>query len=227
MNRGSDVLDTPAIRAHTERIKALQEKEREAQQRLAYVVADIGDELIATKAALDRGSDKTAWLRWLSGHINVAARSAQNYMKIARLRGKYASAFSFFSRLGPTALYLIADLPDDVLAKLAKDPRLPSPKTGALTRLDQLSSRDLQKALEVLLGRKKKSKLPAGSRNALARTVIDDGRKYLDEIESVNDGDGKLDPANKRDMLDFIEELRAAALHWKAWVTPQKGKRLM
>ena len=28
------------------------------------------------------------------------------------------------------------------------------------------------------------------------------------------------------EMLDYIEDLRGAVLHWKAWVTPEKGKRL-
>ncbi|MBI3554573.1 MAG: hypothetical protein HY077_18930 [Elusimicrobia bacterium] len=227
MTRGQDVLDTPEIRRHTERLLALKEKERQAQANLAFVIADIGDELIATKKALDKTSDKTAWLRWLSDNVNFARHTASNYMSVARLRGKWASAFPKFARLGPTALYLIASLPDDALAKLAQDPRLPSPKTGALTPLDQLSSRDLQKALEILLGRRKAPRLPQGSRNALARAVLEDGRALLGEIESVNAGSGKLDPANKREMLDFIEELRGATLHWKAWVTPQKGRRAL
>ncbi|MBI3551552.1 MAG: hypothetical protein HY077_03475 [Elusimicrobia bacterium] len=225
MTRAQDVLDTPAIRAHTARVQALQEKERDAEARRAYVVAAIGDELIATKAALDRTSDKTAWMRWLTDHIDVQRSAAENYMRVARLRKNY-QAFGIFARVPSSALYVIAELSDPLLQKLAADPRLPSPKTGAPTRIDQMSARDLLVALEILRGRKKQPKLPKGSRDQLAQAAIGALRGCRPLLEAVNQGTGKLDPANKRELLAVEDELREVGLHWKAWVTPQKGRRL-
>ena len=51
---------------------------------LVVDIADIGDELIATKEALDRATprDKTAWLRWLKGHIHYDRKTATNYMGV-------------------------------------------------------------------------------------------------------------------------------------------------
>jgi hypothetical protein len=226
MSAAKDVLDTPEIRRHTRRLLALKEKERGAQARLADIVADIGDELAATKAALDRTADKTAWLRWLRDHVQFVAKSAQNYMRVSLLRKINESAFAKFGRLGPTALYLIAELPDALIAKLAADPRLPSPETGELTPLDKMSSRDLTLALEILRGRRKGAKpaKPAsGTRDVRAREAIDRGRALLADIQAVNAGGGQLESASKRGMLGMIEELREAVLRWKAWVTPEKG----
>jgi hypothetical protein len=228
MSSAKDVLDTPAIRRHTERLLGLKERERSAQARLADVVADIGDELVATKAALDRTADKTAWLRWLRDHAQFAAQSAENYMRVSRLREKIKSAFEKFARLGPTALYLIAALPGALVAKLAADPRLPSPETGEFVPLDRMSSRDLTLALEVLRGRRKgrkptePAKPAGGTRDVRAREAIDRGRALLTDIQAVNGGGGQLASASKRDMLDLIEDLREAVLRWKAWVTPEK-----
>lgn len=226
MSAARDVLDTPEIRRRTRRLLALKEKERGAQARLADVVADIGDELVATKAALDRSADKTAWLRWLRDHARFAVQSAENYMRVSRLRKKITSAFEKFARLGPTALYLIAALPGALIEKLAADPRLPSPETGELTPLDQMSSRDLTLALEILRGRRKgakPSKPAMGTRDVRAREALDRGRALLADIQAVNAGGGQLASASKRDMLGLVEELREAALRWKAWVTPEKG----
>ena len=163
-------------------------------------------------------------MRWLSDHVQFAVQSADNYMRVSRLRKKLKIDFQKFSRLGPTALYLIAALPDALIAKLAADPRLPSPETGLLTPIDRMNEHDLRKALDILRGRRKAPKPPAGTRDALAREAIDRGRSLLADLQSVNEGGGQLAAASKRDMLDTIEELREAALRWKAWVTPEKGK---
>ncbi len=226
MKTARDVLDTPEVQRRTRRVLALKEKERGAQARLADIVADIGDELAATKAALDRTADKTAWLRWLKDHVQFVVQSADNYMRVSGLRKKLPSAFKKFARLGSTALYLIAALPDALIAKLAADPRLPSPETGELTPLDKMSSRDLTLALEILRGRRKGAKpaKPAsGTRDVRAREAIDRGRALLADIQAVNAGGGQLASASKREMLSMLEDLREAVLRWKAWVTPEKG----
>ena len=69
----TDVLTDPAIKRHTERILALQEEERQTRIKLGSVIAAIGAELLAVKAALDQLSNKTAWLRWLKTHVHYSA----------------------------------------------------------------------------------------------------------------------------------------------------------
>jgi hypothetical protein len=65
---------------------------------LGGIIAAIGAELIAVKGALDKLSDKTAWLRWLKEHVHYSAKTAQNYMSVARF-SKKTKTFSFFSEM--------------------------------------------------------------------------------------------------------------------------------
>ena len=58
-------------------------------------MAGIGAELIAAKEALDKTLDRTAWQRWLKGHVHDSADTAQNYMRVARFVGKNRSASVF------------------------------------------------------------------------------------------------------------------------------------
>lgn len=50
----------------------MQEEERETRKMLGSIIAAIGAELVAVKEALDRLSDKTAWLRWLKTHVHYS-----------------------------------------------------------------------------------------------------------------------------------------------------------
>ena len=102
--KSTDVLADPEIQGHTERILALQEEERQTRTKLGSLIAAIGAELIAVKEALDKLSDKTAWLRWLKNHVHYSADTAQNYMRVARLP-KNSAALRNFSRWIPP-LYL-------------------------------------------------------------------------------------------------------------------------
>jgi hypothetical protein len=68
---------------------------------LGSIIAAIGAELIAVKEALDKLSDKTAWLRWLKDHVHYSVDTAQNYMRVARFAEKNRSASVFFG-LDPT-----------------------------------------------------------------------------------------------------------------------------
>ena len=106
-SKSVDVLTEPEIQRHTERILALREEERQTRQKLGSIIAAIGAELIAVKAALDKLSAKTAWLRWLKNHVHYSAKTAQNYMSVARFAEK-TKALSFFLELDPTVLYRIA-----------------------------------------------------------------------------------------------------------------------
>ena len=54
-------------------------------------------------APLDKTPDRTAWQRWLKGHVHYSIKTAQNYMSVARFAGKNESAF-VFSGLDLTAL---------------------------------------------------------------------------------------------------------------------------
>ena len=99
----TDVLTDPGIKSHTERILALQEEERQTKIKLGSVIAAIGAELLAVKEALDKLSDKTAWLRWLKTHVHYSIETAQNYMSVARFVQKNGSASVFFD-LDPSVL---------------------------------------------------------------------------------------------------------------------------
>ena len=91
-SKSIDVLADPEIQRHTQRILALQEEERQKRQELGRIVAEIGAELIAVKEALDKTSDKTAWLRWLKNHVPLmgnffAGRRDVPHAKAQRRKG--------------------------------------------------------------------------------------------------------------------------------------------
>ena len=83
-SKSADVLADPEIQRHTERILALHEEERQTRIKLGSIIAAIGAELVAVKEALDRLSDKTAWLRWLKAMDLLAGR-------LADIRGRKGS----------------------------------------------------------------------------------------------------------------------------------------
>ena len=94
-SKSADVLADPEIQRHTERILALREEERQTREKLGSLIAAIGAELIAVKEALDRLSDRTAWLRWLKQHVHYSADTAERYMQVARFAEK-TETFPFF-----------------------------------------------------------------------------------------------------------------------------------
>ena len=57
--------------------------------------ATIDAKLIGVKKALDRRSDKTAWLRWLKDRVHNSADTAQNDMRDARFAEKQPKRFGF------------------------------------------------------------------------------------------------------------------------------------
>ena len=91
-----NVLADPEIQRHTQRILALQKEERQTRERLGRIVAEIGAELIAAKAALDKTTDKTAWLRWLKDRVHYSVATAENYMRVARFAKKNRKRLRFF-----------------------------------------------------------------------------------------------------------------------------------
>ena len=101
-SKSADVLVDPEIQGHTQRILALQIEERQTREQLGRIVAEIGAELIAAKEALDKLSDKTAWLRWLKEHVHYSIETAQNYMSVARFAGKNGSASVFLGWIRPS-----------------------------------------------------------------------------------------------------------------------------
>ncbi len=124
-----DLLADPEIRRRTERILALQREEEQTRKRLGEIVAAIGAELIAVKAALDKLSDKEAWLRWLKDHVHYSADTAQRYMQVARFAKNRNVAV--FSERDPSALYRLAALPDAIAATLTPDTLLPPTPCGS------------------------------------------------------------------------------------------------
>lgn len=229
MKNLSDVLETPEIRRRTQRVLALKEKARQARAGLANIIADLGDELIATKAALYKASDKKTWLRWLSRNVDFTNRSAENYMNVARLRKRFETRFESLARLGEGALYLIAALPERLIQRLIRDPRLLSPKTGKLTPIEDMDVGDIKKALKIYKdGRmppRPSGPAPQATKEELAADYM---RKQRDANEAgrlVAFGTGKLAPDTKRAAMDEEDVGRKVILHWPAWVTPQKHKR--
>jgi hypothetical protein len=114
------VLADPGLRRHTERILALREEERQTRGKLGRIIAEIGAELVAVKEALDRLSDKTAWLRWLKEHVHYSADTAQRYMRVARFSQKNRNVAVFFD-LDPSVLYRISALSDELAATLTPE----------------------------------------------------------------------------------------------------------
>ena len=147
-----DVLTDPEIQRHTQRILELQKEERQAREEMGRIVAGIGAELIAAKEALDKTPDRTAWQRWLKGHVHYSVKTAQNYMSVARFAGKNENVF-VFSGLDPSSLYRLAALPDEKAATLTPDTLLTDPRTGRQTALSQMSARSLDRALDALEGK--------------------------------------------------------------------------
>ena len=86
---------------------------RQTREKMGRIVAEIGAELIAVEAALDKTPDKTAWQRWLKDHVHYSADTAQRYMRVARFAEKKRKRFRFFWGLDPTVLYRLAALPAD------------------------------------------------------------------------------------------------------------------
>jgi len=228
----ADVLADPEIQRHTERILALREEERQTRKKLGSIIAAIGAELVAVKEALDRLSDKTAWLRWLKEHVHYSADTAQNYMRVARFAQKNRSAYEFFD-LDPTVLYRIAALPDPIAATLTHDTLLTDPRTGRQVPLKDLSTRSLDRALDALEGKKDPDKPKPASvdvtfRGATREEFAADALRVMgqlsDQLAVIRGRKGSLTGDSKQHVLDAIERLRRIVLKWPAWATPAVAK---
>jgi len=229
----ADVLADPEIQRHTERILALQEEERKTRKEMGRIVAEIGAELIAAKAALDKTPDKTAWLRWLKDHVHYSADTAQNYMRVARFSEKNRSASVFFE-MDPTILYRIAALPDGIAATLTPDTPLTDPQTGRQTPLKDMSTRELDRALDALEGRKDPDKPKSASvditfsgatREEYAADVLKAMDLVTSRVPEIRKRKGSLKGESKQRVLAAIERLRGVVLKWPAWATPTTRKK--
>jgi hypothetical protein len=229
----ADVLTNPEIQRHTERILALQEEERQTREQLGRIVSEIGAELIAVKEALDKLPGKTAWLRWLKNHVHYSAKTAQNYMSVARF-AKKTKALSFFLALDRTVLYRIAALPDDIVATLTPDTLLTDPRTGRQTPLKEMSTRELDRALDALEGKlpHEDPKPPSGGVTLTGKTreefaagtlrVLD---RLTDLTPEIRGKKGWLTGVSKQRVLAAIENLRRVVLKWPAWANPDAKKK--
>lgn len=229
----ADVLADPEIQGHTHRILALQEDERQTREKLGNIIAAIGAELVAVKEALDRLSDKTAWLRWLKDHVHYSAKTAQNYMNVARFAEK-TKALSFFMELEPTVLYRLAALPDEMAAALTPDTLLTDPRTGRQVPLKELSTRSLDRALDALEGKTAPQKpkpasvdvmLSGETREAVAADAQRIMGQLSDQLAEIRRRKGTLTGDSKQRVLEAIERLRGIVLKWPAWATPATKKK--
>jgi len=232
-SKSIDVLTDPGIQRHTTRILEMQKEERQAREETGRIVAGIGSELIAAKEALDKTPDKTAWQRWLKGHVHYSTDTAQNYMSVARFAKKNGSASVFFE-LDPTVLYRLAALSDAIAATLTPDTLLTDPKTGRQTALRQMSARELDRALDALEGKTIPQKpKPASVGVALAGETREDAAAdaqrimglLADQLADIRKRKGSLTGASKQHVLEAIEHLRGIVLKWPAWATPATKKK--
>ena len=227
-SKSADVLADPEIQRHTERILALREEERQTREELGRIVAEIGNELIAAKEALDKLSDKTAWLRWLKDRVHYSVATAENYMRVARFAKKIVSAYDFFD-LDPTVLYRLAALPDEITATLTPDTPLTDPRTGRQTALSQMSARSLDRALDALEGKTppEKPKPPSGDATLTGKTREEFAADALrlmgrlsDQMTDIRGRKGSLTGDSKQRVLAAIESLRRIVLKLPVWATP-------
>lgn len=227
-------LLSPSIERRTKRILALQEKGKVKMREMANIIADIGDELIAVKEELDRGRDKTAWLRWLGDHVHYTPRTAQNYIKMADFRTKNTKTFSHFSGMNPSCLYRVSCLPAKCRKDLTPETKLTDPKTGEAKPLKKMSARQLDRALNKLQGKKPVEEpsppsgklpdietgrsVPSGSdRESFAVSVRSAILKLVEEAGRMRSLGGKLQGESKRSAISATETLREALLRWPAW----------
>ena len=229
----ADVLADPEIQRHTERTLALREDERQTREKLGSIIAAIGAELVAVKEALDRLSDKTAWLRWLKDHVHYSADTAERYIQVARFAGKFRSAAEFFEQ-DPTVLYRIAALPDAIAATLTPDTLLTDPRTGRQTPLKDMSTRELDRALDALEGRPapERPKRPSADLALTGETREEyaaDAQRIMgllsDQLAVIRKRKGTLTGDSKERVLEAIERLRGIVLKWPAWATPATKKK--
>lgn len=232
-SKAMDVLADPVIQGHTQRILALQGEERQARVAMGRIVAAIGAELIAVKAALDKTSDKTAWQRWLKDHVHYSVKTAQNYMSVARLAGKNGNVF-VFSGIDPSMLYRLAALPEAIAATLTPESLLTDPRTGKQIPLKDMSARELDRALDALDGKKAPQKPKPAAAVDLALAGITREEFAADtlrivtgltvQVADIRGRKGSLAGASKQQVLEAIEHLRGIVLKWPAWAKPKKKR---
>jgi len=229
----TNVLADPEIQRHTQRILVLQKEEQQTREQLGRIVAEIGAELIATKAALDKTADKTAWQRWLKDHVHYSVETAQNYMSVATFAEKNGSA-SVFLELDPTVLYRVAALPDALTATLTPDTPLTDPQTGRTTPLRGMSTRALDRALDALEGKTTPQKpkpasvdvlLPGETREDVAAAAQRIMGRLSDQLAEIRKKKGTLTGDSKQRVLEAIDRLRGIVLKWPAWASPATKKK--
>ena len=232
-SKSADVLADPEIQRHTERIRALREEERQTREELGRIVAEIGNELIAAKEALDKLSDKTAWLRWLKDRVHYSVATAENYMRVARFAKKIVNAYEFFD-LDPTVLYRLAALPDEVVATLTPDTPLTDPRTGRQVPLKDMSARSLDRALDALEGKMPPEKpkppsrdmtLTGKTREEFAADALRIMGRLSGQMTEIRGRKGSLTGDSKQRVLAAIESLRRIVLKWPAWAIPGTKKK--
>jgi hypothetical protein len=154
-------------------------------------------------------------------------------MLVARFSKKFDSAVEFFD-LDPTVLYRIAALPDAIAATLTPDTPLTDPKTGRQTPLKDMSTRELDRALDALEGKAAPTqpKAPPGdvtltgtTREEFAADALRIMGRLSEEMPDIRGRKGSLTGDSKQRVLAAIESLRRIVLKWPAWATPSDQKK--
>ena len=196
-------------------------------------MAEIGNELIAAKEALDKTTDKTAWLRWLKDRVHYSVATAENYMRVAQFAKKIVNVYDFFD-LDPSVLYRLAALPDEKAATLTPDTLLTDPRTGRQTALSQMSARSLDRALDALEGKPAPKKPETASVDVMLsgetrEDVAAEAQRIMgrlsEQLAEIRKRKGTLTGDSKERVLEAIERLRGIVLKWPAWATPSTKKK--
>ena len=163
----------PTLTTQTEQFFSLRHLERENAQALAVAMAEVGAQLIEIKEAL--AARRLPWGAWIDaqaarakseGLKPLSARTARDYMALARFRAAIGRRFPRFFDLEPSCLYPVLTLPDADLKKLDEEGVDGKP-------LESVGSRQMRKAASALrAARSPKKPKPAPTRAELLQKAL-------------------------------------------------------
>lgn len=152
-----NILQSARIVAATERVNKLKADYDDLQHQLGDVAAQIGKELLQVREYLQANDDAGAWGRWLKQHVHYTRKTAEKYIRIWDLKKRLGRQFSKFVSIGVECLSRLSVMPDDWLSTLTPNTTLTDPKTNETKPIIDMSSRELDRALDAVQRGKKPS----------------------------------------------------------------------
>ncbi len=136
--------------------------------------------------------------------------------------------------MDPTVLYRLAALPDEMVAPLTPDTLLTDPHTGRQSALKEMSSRELDRALDALEGKGSTARpkalvakvtLNGDTREAFAADTVRIMTQLSEQMAEIRGRKGALTGDTKQQVLAAIESLRRVVLKWPAWANPDTRRK--